>query len=64
MLDVAMAEIGLQRAGIVSLIRQCIAAGVPEHVRVGLEASLASAACAFHHAGEASGAEGCSSLDW
>ena len=36
-LDVAVAEIGLQGARIVSLVRQRVAAGVPEHVRVGLE---------------------------
>ncbi len=40
MLDIAVAEVGLQGAGIMSLVCQCVAASVPEHVRVGLEGIL------------------------
>ena len=32
-----MAEVGLQRSGIDPFIRQRVAAGVPEHVRVDLK---------------------------
>jgi hypothetical protein len=35
-----MAQIGLQRSGSDALICQGIAAGMPEHVRVDLEANL------------------------
>jgi hypothetical protein len=34
MLDVLVAKVGLQCTGVVPLVRQRIAAGVPEHVRV------------------------------
>lgn len=44
------------------LVSQRVAAGVPEHVRVGLEAKPRLSACAVHHASKASGAEGRSSL--
>ena len=49
-----MAEIGLQRSGIVPLVGQRVAAGVAEHVRVCLEAELGLAARPLDHAGEAS----------
>ena len=35
-----MAEIGLQGAGVVPLVRQLVAAGMPQHVRMRLEAEL------------------------
>ena len=38
--DGAMAQIGLQRSGSDALICHGIAAGMPEHVRVDLEANL------------------------
>jgi hypothetical protein len=42
-LNVPVAEIGLQGARIVALVSQRVAAGVPQHMRVRLEnASLAS----------------------
>jgi hypothetical protein len=44
--DGAMAEIGLQCAGIDALIGERVAAGMPEHVRVDLEANLAFVASA------------------
>jgi hypothetical protein len=37
MLNVAVAEVGLQGAGVMALVRQGITAGVPKHVRVCLE---------------------------
>ena len=46
-LDVLVAEIGLQRAGVVPLVGQCVAAGVHEHVRASLEAELGFDACPF-----------------
>ena len=46
-LDVLVAEIGLQRAGVVPLVGQCVAAGVHEHVRASLEAELGFDACRF-----------------
>jgi hypothetical protein len=62
MLDVAVTEIGLQGARVVALVGQCIAASVPEHVRMRLEPQLGLGACTLDHASEASGAEGCSPL--
>ena len=44
----------LESARIVSLVRERVAAGVPEHVRMRLEAQLGHRACAFDHASEAS----------
>ena len=35
-----MAEVGLERSGIDALIGQRVAAGMPEHVRMDLEADL------------------------
>src|ERR1017187_5345248 len=57
MLNVAVAEIGLPGAGVVSLICQCVAASMPKHVRVRLEGQLGLPPRPFNHAGEASGAE-------
>jgi hypothetical protein len=50
-----MPEVSLQGARIVALVRERVTACVPEHVRVSLEAELASP---LDHASEASGAEG------
>jgi hypothetical protein len=36
-IDGAVAQIGLQRSRIEPLVRQCVAAGMPKHVRVDLE---------------------------
>ena len=57
MLDVAMAEISLQSPGIVSLVSERKAAGVPKHVRVSLKAKPGGLASALHHAGKASRGE-------
>ena len=40
MLDVAVAQISLQRSRVVAPVSQRVAAGVPEHVGVWLEAEL------------------------
>jgi len=55
-LDIAVTEVGLQRPRVVALVRQGEAAGVPEHVRVGLEAQTRLSARPLNHASEASGA--------
>ena len=46
-------EIGLQRPGVVALVGQREATGVPQHVRVNLEAEPGSLASALQHAGKA-----------
>jgi hypothetical protein len=46
-LDVLVAEIGLQRAGVVPLVGQRVAAGVHEHVRATLKPNLASTPARF-----------------
>jgi hypothetical protein len=57
-LNVSVAEVGLQGAGVVALVGQGITASVSKHVRVRLEAQLGLLARPFDHAGEASRAEG------
>jgi hypothetical protein len=52
-----MPEVSLQGTGIVSLIGKREAAGVPQHVRMGLEAQMRLNASTPNHAGEASGAK-------
>jgi hypothetical protein len=61
-LDIPVAEVSLQGSGVVALIGEREAAGVPQHVRVGLEAKTRLSASALDHSSEASGAEGRSSL--
>jgi len=53
-LNVAVAEISLQRARVVSLVSQRVPTGVPQHVRVRLKGELGLPARPFDHAGEAS----------
>lgn len=48
----------MQGARVVPLVSQGVAAGVPEHVRVSLEAQLSLSPCSLDHAGKPSGAEG------
>ena len=52
-LDVTVAQVGLQGARIVALVGQRVAAGVSEHVRMRLETQLGLRACTLDHAGEA-----------
>jgi hypothetical protein len=62
MLNVAVAEIGLQGASVVALVGQGITASVPKHMRVRLEFQLGLPARPFDQAGEASRAERCPSF--
>jgi hypothetical protein len=55
MLDVAVAEIGLQRPRVVALVGKRVAAGMPEHMRMGLEGESGRPARTFDHPGEACG---------
>ncbi len=52
MLDVAVAEIGLQGPRIVTFVGQRVAAGMPEHMRVRFEAKLCLGPCPLHHPGK------------
>lgn len=54
-----MSEVGLQGTRVVTLVCQCIAASVSEHVRMRLEPQLGLVPRAFNHTRKASGAEGC-----
>jgi hypothetical protein len=56
-LDVAMAEVGLQGAGVVASIGKRKAAGVAQHVRMCLEIDAGSTPDALDHLGEAGGRE-------
>lgn len=62
MLDIAVAEVGLQGAGIVSLIDECIAAGMAQHVRMRLEPQFRLSPSPFDHPREAGRGEGRPSL--
>ena len=57
-----MPEISLQGSSIMPFVGQCVAAGMAQHVRVGLEAQLGLAASPLDHASEACGAKGRSTL--
>ena len=54
-LDAAVTKVSLKRSGVVSLIRERVAAGVPEHVRMGLQPDLGFRPCSLDHPGEAGG---------
>ena len=57
-LDILVAEIGLQGSGIVALVRQGKAAGMAQHVRMSFEAELGSFSSALHHPCKACRREG------
>jgi hypothetical protein len=61
-LDIAVPEISLQGSGVVPLIGKCVTAGVPQHVRMSLEAQTRLNASTLNHAREASRAKGCPTL--
>jgi hypothetical protein len=61
-LDVLVPEIGLQRPRVVALIGQRITAGVPQHMRVDLEANLGFVAGAGQQLGKAGRGEGTAAL--
>ncbi len=48
-----MTEVCLQRSGVVTSIRQRIAAGMSEHVRVRLETELRLDSCSLNHSSKA-----------
>jgi hypothetical protein len=50
-----VAEIGLQRPSVMPPICECVPAGMPKHVRVGLERQLGDLSSSLDHAGEAGG---------
>ncbi len=52
--DVAVPKVSLQSASVVPTVGQGVAAGVPEHVRVGFEAQLGCGTRALDHAGKPS----------
>jgi hypothetical protein len=56
-LNVAVAQIGLQCPGIVALVGQREPAGVAQYVRMGLEAQLCGFPGALDHAGKSRGGE-------
>ncbi len=62
MLDVFVPEICLQRPRVVASVRQRIAAGVPEHVWMGLKSQLCLDGCPLDHPSEAGGRERRSTL--
>ena len=57
-----MAKVRLQGARVGALVGKLKAAGVPEHVRVGLEAKLARNAEPCHHLAPPRGGEGRAAL--
>src|SRR5262249_18897160 len=61
-LNVAVAEVSLQRPCVGAFVGQRVAAGMPQHVRVRLECELGLDRCPFHHAGEPGSAERCPAL--
>jgi hypothetical protein len=50
MLDILMAEVGLQGPSVLPLVGKGVASGMPKHVRMGFEPELRYGAGAFHHA--------------
>jgi hypothetical protein len=61
-LDIPMAQVSLQGSGVVPLVGERVAAGMAQHVRMGLEAETRLDPSPFDHAGKANGAEGRSAL--
>ena len=52
-LNIAMPEIGLDRARVVAVIGELVAAGMAQHVGVRLDAQIGDSGCPLDHAGEA-----------
>jgi hypothetical protein len=61
-LDIPVAEVSLQGSGVVPLVGERVAAGMAQHVRMGLKAKTRLAPSPLDHAGEACGAEWCSTF--
>jgi hypothetical protein len=51
-LDIFVAEIRLQRPGVVAFVGERVAAGVPQHVRVRLEPKFGLGCCSLNHPSE------------
>jgi len=56
-LDVLVSQVSLQGSGIVALVGQREAAGMPQHVRMSLTTELGGLASTLHRPGKASGRE-------
>jgi hypothetical protein len=52
-LNVAVPEIRLDRAGVVTIVGELVAAGMAQHVGVRLDAQIRDSGCPLDHAGEA-----------
>ena len=61
-MNVAVAEVGLQRPRIVARVGQGKATGMAKHMSVDLNPQLRLPPSAFDHSREARGAEGCPTL--
>jgi hypothetical protein len=61
-LDIPVPKVSLQGSSIMPFVGQCVAAGMAEHVRMGLKAQLGLAASPLDHAGEPCGAKGRTTL--
>ena len=57
MLNIFVPKIGLQRSGVMAVIRQLVATGMPEHVRMRLKGELGLDPSALNHAREPSRAK-------
>jgi hypothetical protein len=51
-LNIAVPEIGLDGARVMAIIGELVAAGVPEHVSMRIDAQISSGGCPLHHARE------------
>lgn len=60
-LNVFVAEIGLQRPRVMPVDREFVLTGMPEHVGVRLERKLGLDPCPLDRSSDTSGAEGCPS---
>ena len=56
-LDILVAEVGLQGARVVPIVREFITAGMPQHMRMRLEAQLRQSPGALDHSSEPGGAK-------
>src|SRR3974390_3282428 len=56
-LNILVTKVRLQRSGIMSLVGERVAAGVPEHVRMDFEPQPRFCTCLFDHPGQGGGPE-------
>ena len=57
-----MAEIGLDRPGVATVIGKLVPAGVPQHVGMSLDAQIRDSNCPLHQAGKSWRRQRCSTL--